>query len=145
MHEAVMGRLDGAKVFVSAAAPADFTPAQVREQKVKKSARWTLELDQAEDILAEVGKRKSSMILVGFAAETENLEEHAQEKLRKKNLDLIVANDVSTGSDTFGSDSNQVTLLSRTGESIRWPRMSKSEVANGILDYVRRNLWEDLS
>lgn len=145
MHEAVMGRLDGAKVFVSAAAPADFTPAQVRDQKVKKSARWTLELDQAEDILAEVSKRKSSMILVGFAAETENLEEYAQGKLRKKNLDLIVANDVSAGSDTFGSDSNQVTLLSRTGESIRWPRMSKSEVANGILDYVRRNLWEDLS
>ena len=145
MHEAVMGRLDGAKVFVSAAAPADFTPAQVRDEKVKKSAHWTLELDQAEDILAEVGKRKSGMILVGFAAETENLEEHAQEKLRKKNLDLIVANDVSAGSDTFGSDSNQVTLLSRTGESIRWPRMSKSEVANGILDYVRRNLWEDLS
>lgn len=145
MYEAVMEKVKDARIFVSAAAPADFTPAHVTDQKVKKSVHWTLELDQAEDILAEVGRHKGKMILVGFAAETEKLEEHAQEKLQKKNLDLIVANDVSTGSDTFGSDTNQVMLLSRTGESIRWPRMSKSEVADGILDYIRRNLWEDLS
>lgn len=144
MYEAVVARVRDAQMFVSAAAPADFTPAQVRDQKVKKAVHWTLELDKAEDILAEVGKHKGDTLLVGFAAETENLEEYAEEKLENKNLDLIVANDVSPGSDIFGSDTNQVTLISRTGDTVRWPRMSKREVANGILDYIKKNLWEEL-
>lgn len=145
MFDAVVDRARDAQIFISAAAPADFTPAVVKDQKIKKSTRMTLDLDKAEDILAEVGKHKDGTILVGFAAETENLENYAEEKLHKKNLDLIVANDVSPGSETFGSDSNQVTLLSRMGDRVQWPRMSKREVANGILDYIKKNLWEELS
>lgn len=143
MLDAVMQRAKSAHVFISAAAPADFTPARTSSEKIKKSEHWTLELDKAEDILARVGANKGDTVLVGFAAETQNLEEYAVEKLAAKNLDLIVANDVSTGNDVFGSDSNEVTLISRTGDKIRWPRMSKREVANGILDYVKRNLLED--
>lgn len=143
MLEAVLERVKGAHIFISAAAPADFTPRQAADQKVKKSEHWTLELDKAEDILAEVAERKGDTVLVGFAAETQNLEENAAAKLEAKKLDLIVANDVSPGSDVFGSDANQVTLISRTGDRLEWPRMSKREVANGILDYVKANLMED--
>lgn len=145
MYDAVQEKVKNANIFVSAAAPADFTPSQVKDRKIKKSVHWTLELDKAEDILASVGKNKGGTILVGFAAETEDLETHAEQKLRAKNLDLIVANDVSPGSDTFGGDTNQVVLLSRTGERVRWPRMSKREVANGILDYIKKNLMEELN
>jgi len=145
MFEAVGNLVGEADLFISAAAPADFTPAEVSDEKIKKSDRLTLELDKAVDILAEVGKRKGRAILVGFAAETRDLEKYAAEKLKKKNLDLIIANDVSANSNTFGSDTNEVTLISRTGETIHWPRMSKREVANGILDYVRSNFLEDLT
>lgn len=145
MHRAVVGRIADARVLISAAAPADFTPTQVRDQKVKKTVHWTLELDQAVDILAAVAENKGNTILVGFAAETTDLERHAREKLERKHLDLIVANDVSTGSDVFGSDTNQVKLISRTGEVVDWPRMSKREVANAILDYVRSNFLEEAS
>ena len=145
MFEAVGNLVGEADLFISAAAPADFTPAEVSDEKIKKSDRLTLELDKAVDILAEVGKRKGRAILVGFAAETRDLEKYAAEKLKKKNLDLIIANDVSANSNTFGSDTNEVTLISRTGETIHWPRMSKREVANGILDYVRNNFLEDMA
>lgn len=145
MYESVMDNLSGTKVFISAAAPADFIPSRVQSQKIKKTDHLTLNLDKSKDILAEVGKKKSDTILVGFAAETQNLEEFAEVKLKKKNLDLILANDVSLGSDVFGSDTNQVTLISRTGDKICWPRMSKREVANSILDYVKKNFLEELS
>ena len=92
-------------------------------QKIKKSGEdLTLCLTETVDILAEVGKRKDGIILVGFAAETENLESFAKAKLQRKHLDLIVVNDVSPESDVFGSDTNQVTLISKTGEKIEWPR-----------------------
>jgi phosphopantothenoylcysteine decarboxylase/phosphopantothenate--cysteine ligase len=92
-----------------------------------------------------VGKRKGRTVLVGFAAETSDLEKNAAEKLVSKNLDLIVANDVSQGNEVFGSDTNEVTLISRTGDKIRWPRMSKREVANGILNYVKEHFLEGRS
>ncbi|MGC8863488.1 MAG: bifunctional phosphopantothenoylcysteine decarboxylase/phosphopantothenate--cysteine ligase CoaBC [Armatimonadota bacterium] len=137
MYQAVDARIGGADLFISAAAPADFVPAQASPQKIKKSAGFTLKLDRAVDILAEAGKRKGHTILVGFAAETCDLERNAAEKLKRKGLDLIVANDVS--GDVFGSDDNEVIVISRTGETIRWPRMSKREVAEHILDYVRES------
>lgn len=143
MYEAVVSRVSNYDMFISAAAPADFRPAQIRDQKIKKAVHYTLELDQAEDILAQVGESKGQTILVGFAAETDNLEEYAAQKLTAKNLDLIVANNVGAGSDVFGSDSNQVTLISRKGDKVEWPRMSKHEVAKAILNYVRDNLWEE--
>lgn len=145
MFEAVRAKAKDARVFISAAAPADFRPAQVAGQKIKKSDHLTLELDKAQDILANIGTDKGGIVLVGFAAETENMEQFAGDKLKAKNLDLIVANDVSPGSEVFGSDTNQVTLYSRTGEKVEWPRMSKREVANGILEYVKNHFLEELS
>ena len=82
-------------------------------------------------------------MLVGFAAETNDLERYAQGKLETKNLDLIAANNVGAGSDVFGGDSNQVMLISRNGEKIALPRMPKREVAKAILDYVKDNFLED--
>jgi phosphopantothenoylcysteine decarboxylase/phosphopantothenate--cysteine ligase len=145
MFDAVTEHVADADIFISAAAPADFTPSHVQTQKVKKSEHWTMEMDKARDILEAVGAAKGNTILVGFAAETEDMEENAAEKLAKKNLDLIVANNVSTGSDVFGGDTNQVTLISKTGDKVEWPRMSKREVANLILDYVKKNFLEDIS
>lgn len=145
MFEAVVERVKDADVLISAAAPADFAPVERAGQKVKKTPNWTLELKETEDILARVGAAKGNTILVGFAAETENLEQYASEKLAAKNLDLIVANDVSQGNDVFGSDTNQVTLISRSGDVTKWPRMSKHEVANVILGYVKDHFLEEHS
>lgn len=142
MHEAVVSRAGDADVFISAAAPADFRPAQRRDQKIKKTDHLTLELDKTEDILSQIAASKGHTIVVGFAAETENLIENAVEKLRKKNCDMIVANNVGAESDVFGSDTNEVTLISRTGESMALPKMAKREVARAILDYVESKLME---
>lgn len=143
MHDAVMARVNDSDLFISAGAPADFTPTHVPDRKIKKQDKLTLELDRAVDILEEIGRKKGKTVLVGFAAETDNLEQYAREKLERKHLDLIVANDVSDGG-AFGSDTNQVTLISRTGDTVEWPRMSKHEVANAILDYVRDHFMEAL-
>jgi phosphopantothenoylcysteine decarboxylase/phosphopantothenate--cysteine ligase len=145
MYEAVMSRVDGAQVVISAAAPADFTPREVRNEKIKKSERLTLELDRAVDILEAVSKKRNGKVLVGFAAETSNLEEHARAKLHKKNLDLIVANLISPESEPFGSDTNQVTLIAANGEKIEWPKMTKREIAAAILDYVKDQYLEDMT
>jgi len=134
MYEAVMSRAGQADVFISAAAPADFRPAKASGQKIKKSDRLTLELVGTEDILAAVGKSKGRTVLVGFAAETKDVEKNAVDKLAAKNLDLIVANDVTA--DVFGADTNEVTLISRTGDKTALPRMSKREVAGAILNYL---------
>lgn len=142
MFDAVIFRAAEADVFISAAAPADFRPAQTREQKIKKTDHLTLELDKTEDILSRVGASKGRTVVVGFAAETENLVEHAAEKLQSKNCDLVVANNVGAGSDVFGSDANEVTLVSSTGERAELPRMAKREIARAILDYVRSNFME---
>jgi len=135
MFDAVMVSVENADLFVSAAAPADFRP-QMQASKIKKSNHYTLELDKTEDILSQVGATKRRTVLVGFAAETEDLEQNAAEKLSKKNADLFVANYVGAGSDVFGGDSNQVTLISRTGDKIALPKMAKREVARAILDYL---------
>ena len=136
MFDAVMERAGEADLFVSAAAPADFRPADVQTSKIKKSDHLTLELGKTEDILGQIGAAKGRTVLVGFAAETENLEANAAEKLQTKNADLFVANNVGTDSDVFGSDTNEVTLISRNGEKIALPKMSKREVARAILDYL---------
>ena len=143
MYEAVIERVNDADVFISAAAPADFIPANKSSEKIKKIDHLTLELEKSQDILMECGRRKKKTILVGFAAETNDLIANAQTKLVRKNLDLIVGNDVSENSGVFGSDTNQVVLIPKSGNIIQWPRMSKTEVANGILDFVRSNFLEE--
>lgn len=142
MYDAVSAKAGEADLFVSAGAPADFVPKVASDQKIKKDVTFALELDRAVDILEEIGRKKGKTILVGFAAETTNIDAYAREKLERKNLDLIVANDVSAAGGAFGGDTNQVTLISRDGETLDWPRMSKREVANSILDYVSNHFME---
>ncbi len=136
MRQAVLDRLSEAGIVIKAAAVADYHLADVPRQKRKKSAaRWSLELDPTPDILAEIGQIKGDRILVGFAAETENLIAEARRKLLAKNCDMVVANRVE---EAFGADDNEVTLLLRTGETIELGRASKRELADRILDAVLR-------
>lgn len=134
MYEAVLANLETATVVIKCAAVADYRAAETASQKMKKSgAAMTLALEPTVDILSEVGKRKGSRVLIGFAAETENLRENARQKLRAKNCDMIVANDAS---DAFDSDLNQVTLVTEKGcEEV--PRATKREIADRILDRIR--------
>jgi len=144
MHEAVMGRLTQTDVLIMAAAVADYRPAQVAAQKIKKSTKGlTLEMERTQDILAAVAQaRPEGMpgIVVGFAAETEDLLANAQDKLRRKSLDLIVANDVSASDSGFGVDTNRVTVLAADGQVEALPLMTKFEVAEQILRRVAA-LW----
>ncbi|HLH17091.1 MAG TPA: bifunctional phosphopantothenoylcysteine decarboxylase/phosphopantothenate--cysteine ligase CoaBC [Bryobacteraceae bacterium] len=135
MREQVLEHLPEAAVVIKAAAVADFHLGKVPAQKVKKTAaRISLELDPTPDILAEVGRKKGDRLLIGFAAETENLEQEARRKLDSKNCDMVVGNLVGGADSGFESDRNQVILALRTGETISLPRASKREIADRILD-----------
>ena len=135
MRKAVMDHLEQATIIVKSAAVADYHRANPPQQKVKKTAaRLSLELDPTPDILAEAGRKKGDRLLVGFAAETENLIEEARRKLHSKNCDMVVANLVSQPGIGFESDENEVTLVLRTGETIPVPRASKATIAQRILD-----------
>lgn len=135
MRTAVVEKLPEATVIVKAAAVADYHLADVPQQKRKKTAaRLTLDLEPTPDILAEVGQRKGDRLLVGFAAETENLLEEARRKLVSKNCDMVVANMVGKEGTGFESDENEVILALRTGEAISVPKASKRRIADRILD-----------
>jgi len=137
MHDAVMGRLGGADALIMAAAVSDYSPDQPAAKKIKKQDdTLAVTLQKNPDILAEVGKRRKRPLLIGFAAETENLEKNAREKCRSKKLDLIVANDVSKPGIGFDSDDNEALLLSASGDATPLPRMSKSRMADAILDKI---------
>jgi len=137
MRKAVLSHMEGCSVVIKAAAVSDFRPKTVSSQKLKKAeASPSLPLERTEDILREIGKRKGSRILVGFAAETENLISNARRKLQEKNLDLIVVNDVTKPGAGFGQDTNQVKILYPSGEARDLPLMSKEEVSQSILDEV---------
>lgn len=137
MREAVMAHLENATVVVKAAAVADYCPLEVKKEKIKKeSDTWSISLRRTPDILSEVGARKGNRILVGFAAETHELLSNAREKLERKNLDWIVANDVRHPGAGFGKDTNKVTLLGRGGVVVELPLMSKEEVAWAIIDKI---------
>jgi phosphopantothenoylcysteine decarboxylase/phosphopantothenate--cysteine ligase len=138
MHRAVMAEAEQADVIIKAAAVADFRPTARGEQKVKKGSSETMmmELQRNPDILAELGEQKGSRILIGFAAETEALIKNAHEKLTKKNLDMIVANDVTQEGAGFDGDTNIVRFLSADGSVEELPEMSKSRVAETLLDRI---------
>jgi phosphopantothenoylcysteine decarboxylase/phosphopantothenate--cysteine ligase len=137
MRRAVLDHVDKATTLIMAAAVADFRPKTVHAGKMKKrTAPVTLELEPTEDILSAVANRQRELFVVGFAAETDRVVEHASEKLKAKRLDLIVANDVSIPGIGFGADANEVTLIDRTGAVTPLPRLPKSEVAERILDRV---------
>jgi phosphopantothenoylcysteine decarboxylase / phosphopantothenate---cysteine ligase len=135
MREAVMANLREASIIIKAAAVADYRVENPAPQKVKKSAmRMTLDLDPTPDILAEVGKKKGDRLLIGFAAETQNLVAEARRKLESKSCDMVVANLVNQTGTGFESDRNKVTLVLRTGEVIDIPEESKRKVADAIFD-----------
>jgi phosphopantothenoylcysteine decarboxylase/phosphopantothenate--cysteine ligase len=139
MREKVMENLKDAGIVIKAAAVADFHLSKVPDQKVKKTAaRISLELDPTPDILAELGKKKDDRLLIGFAAETQNLHQEARRKLESKNCDMVVGNLVgeSEGGSEIGfeADQNEVVLALRTGETLTLPRAPKREIADRIFD-----------
>lgn len=135
MYEAVLKEAEEADIIIKAAAVSDYTPVTVYDHKVKKTdGNLTVEFKRTPDILAELGQRKrAGQVLIGFAAETEDLLQNAKSKLERKNADMIVANDISTPGAGFGVDTNLVTLLTRAGAETL-PLMSKGELAEQILN-----------
>lgn len=142
MHDAVIAEAADAQVVVKAAAVSDFRPVDCAPRKVKKGEAQAADckLEYTTDILAALGSDKGGRILVGFAAETNELMTHAQTKLKNKNLDLLVANDVSSSDAGFAVQTNRVVLLSASGESEELPLMSKEAVAHRLCDRVVRLL-----
>ena len=138
MHAAVMHELSAVSMVIKSAAVADFRPAVAAEQKIKKqNAANCIELTQNPDILAEVGaSKKKGQIVVGFAAETNDLLRHATEKLQRKNLDMIVANDVTASGAGFNVETNVVKFIFADGKIEELPEMSKEEVAHQLLDRI---------
>src|SRR5665648_105496 len=134
MYDEVLGLFPEVDVVVKAAAVADYRPAVEAEQKIKKTGTSsTLELVPNLDILAELGRKKTSQVLIGFAAETENLLVNAQYKMQKKNVDLLVANDITKPGAGFGSLTNIVSFLFTDGRRIDLPQLSKLEVARHLV------------
>lgn len=143
MHQAVLAYYDRADVVVKTAAVADYRPKTAYEHKVKKQAGDSvLELERTTDILSELGKKKATQILVGFAAETENVEEYARRKLESKNADMIVANNVQQEGAGFGTETNIVTLFKRNGSPENLPLMTKQKVARKIIEEISSLLKE---
>jgi phosphopantothenoylcysteine decarboxylase/phosphopantothenate--cysteine ligase len=137
MREAVLERLQASDIVIKAAAVADYRPKLRAEMKVKKTAsHLAIELEKNPDILAELGALKGGQLLVGFAAETEDLVANATTKLTQKNLDLIVANDISLEGAGFNVDTNIVKLLFRDGRVEELPIMGKDQLAGIILERV---------
>ena len=138
MLEAVMEAYDKMDVVIKAAAVADYRPRDVADQKIKKKTddALTVVMDKNPDILKELGARKAHQVLVGFAAETQNLLDNAREKIVKKNLDMIVANDVTAAGAGFNTDTNIVKFMYPSGEVRSLEQMAKTEVANLLLDAV---------
>ena len=142
MREAVLADFDDADIIIKAAAVADYRPKTVAANKIKKTDDdFVIELERNPDILKELGGlKKPNQVLVGFAAETQNLLQYAQSKLEKKNLDLIVANDVSKPGAGFQGDTNIIKILSRDGLIEELPLMTKRELSAIIMDRVETKL-----
>ena len=137
MRKAVFNSLVGSSVVIKAAAVSDYRPKEISQKKLKKAeSYYSLELEKTRDILKEIGEKKGDRILVGFAAETENLMANARKKLMEKNLDFIVVNDVTKPGAGFELDTNQVKILYSSGEVRDLPVMSKEEVSQFILNDV---------
>jgi phosphopantothenoylcysteine decarboxylase / phosphopantothenate---cysteine ligase len=135
MLDAVLRLLPESSIVIKTAAVADYTVAKPSAQKIKRAGSMNLELEAAPDILAEIARHKKSQLVIGFAAETENVIENARKKLRTKSLDAIVVNDVSREGVGFDSDRNAVTILTGS-ETVPVPETTKWEVAQRVLDCV---------
>jgi phosphopantothenoylcysteine decarboxylase/phosphopantothenate--cysteine ligase len=139
MHRAVAEKFPECSIAIFAAAVADYRPVETAGEKIKRNREMlSLMLEPTPDILASVASRKGVAIVVGFAAETQNVAENARKKLAAKSADLIVANDVTAEGAGFDHDTNIVTLFSRDGRDLPLPKLSKAEVAQRILDEILR-------
>ena len=137
MFEAVRAHYDAADVVIKAAAVADYRPKTVAAQKIKKSdGDMVLELERNPDILAWLGEHKNNQILMGFAAETNDVREHALGKLERKHLDFIAANDVTMSHSGFGKDTNQITVYGADGIVHELPVLAKEAAADELLNLV---------
>lgn len=133
MKEAIDSHYDSADAVIMAAAVADYRVAEVADNKIKKQETMTLELVKNPDILASLGERKQQQKLIGFAAETQDVITYGKEKVRKKNLDMLVANDVSKSNAGFDVDTNEVTFIYPGDQIVSLPNMSKLDVAERII------------
>ena len=140
MAQAVFENMEDSDIIIKTAAVSDYRPKDPSTQKIKKEkGELVLYLERTQDILKEIGRRKMNQILVGFAAETENLEQHAETKRVEKNLDIIVGNIVGEPSSGFGADTNKVTLFYKDGTKEPLPMMEKDAVAHILLDRILKN------
>ncbi|MCA0988020.1 bifunctional phosphopantothenoylcysteine decarboxylase/phosphopantothenate--cysteine ligase CoaBC [Guptibacillus algicola] len=139
MYHAAMEVSVQADIIIKAAAVADYRPITVSKEKVKKSDdSIAIEMERTKDILSSLGEKKDNQVLIGFAAESEKVEEYAWKKLQKKNLDLVCANNITSEGAGFDKDTNIMTLIRKDGEQIHLPLQSKHDVANKILDEAIR-------
>ena len=139
MHEAVTKEFAGCSIAVFAAAVADYRPAEKHAEKIKKTeGSLTVRLEPTVDILQEMASAKGDKFIVGFAAETTDVAQNARKKMAAKNLDLIVANDVTADGAGFDHDTNVVSLYFRDGRDVALPKMGKAEVAQRVLDEIVR-------
>ena len=137
MRDAVLAHLPASTIIIKSAAVADYHVANIPQQKVKKTAaKVSIDLDPTPDILAECGRRKEDRILIGFAAETQNIVEEAKRKMTTKNCDMVVGNLVSQEGIGFESDSNEVTLVMRSGDIVKIQKAPKREIADRIFDQL---------
>ena len=137
MFEAVIEHFDSASMVIKTAAVADYRPIEIHAQKMKKqSGESTIVLERTTDILAELGNRKTSQLLIGFAAETNDVVHYAKGKLVKKNADYIIANDVTEAGSGFGTDTNAVTLVGKNNIEMHFPHMNKKELALQLLQTI---------
>ncbi|MCM3672925.1 bifunctional phosphopantothenoylcysteine decarboxylase/phosphopantothenate--cysteine ligase CoaBC [Peribacillus simplex] len=143
MYDAVFDQFDSSDVVIMTAAVADYKPKIYHAQKMKKQpGENVIEFERTKDILKELGENKTHQILVGFAAETNNVEEYARGKLVKKKADMIVANNVTVAGAGFGTDTNIVTIYDKDGSATELPKMSKADIAKSILAEVSRTQKE---
>jgi phosphopantothenoylcysteine decarboxylase/phosphopantothenate--cysteine ligase len=137
MDRAVKDHAGRCQVIIMAAAVSDFRPLEASDRKIKKNfALLQLKLEPTMDILKDLGETKEGRILVGFAAESDELVVNAREKLSRKNLDLIIANDIRAPGSGFAADTNRATMIDRAGTIVELPGMTKAELAARIIDKV---------
>lgn len=137
MKKAIMEVYSNADIVIKSAAVADYKPKNYSTQKIKKGDNdLCIEFTRDSDILMELGEKKDKQILVGFAAESQDLKENAMSKLQRKNLDYIVANDITANDTGFASEDNKVIILSKNGEEIYLDKMSKEKIASNLFDII---------
>ena len=138
MFNAVKSVSAGNDYIIMSAAVADYKPKEIHKGKIKKSKsdNFTIEISRTIDILEYLGKNKNGSKLIGFALETENESEYAKEKIRNKNLDMIVVNNPRTEGAGFGTDTNVITIIDKEMNETKYDKMTKYEAANVIFDYI---------